>query len=159
MLKTIRNKKVIEVMDKIAQKANQSRSIRGDDFESDIEDMFSEMLANNKIKSFKRKPKIFGGEFNPDFIVENINGEIISIDSTTTARTDRLRAKQWDAYGTKMYFAEKNKKAIAVVVVQDFDVSQKEKDNFRLCKARCRLPHSALDEVVSKEELMALVGR
>ena len=133
-------------MDEIAQKANSARSKRGGDFETKIEDLLSTMLENKKINSFKRSPKIFNREFNPDFIVEKKNGQIISIDSTTTARTDRLRGKQWDAHGTKLFYLENDKKEIvAVVVVQDTDVSKKEADNFRRCKARVMLPHSALD--------------
>ena len=89
---------------------------------------------------------------------ERNDGQIVSIDSTTTARTDRLRGKQWDAYGTKLYHLEKEEKEIiAVVVVQDTDVSKKEKANFRRCKARAMLPHSALEGVVSIEELITLL--
>lgn len=91
----------MSLMDRIAQSANSARSLRGGNFEDRIEAMLSNLKAKGKIRGFKRKPKIFNGEFNPDFIIEKKNGEIISIDSTTTARTDRLRAKQWDAYGTK----------------------------------------------------------
>ena len=146
-------------MDKIAQSANQSRSKRGNSFEFNIKELLKVMKQNGKIKDFKSKPLIYNGEFNPDFTVEKNNENIVCIDSTTTARTDRLRAKQWDAYGTKMYFSEKKKKVIAVVVVQDINTSQREKDNFRLCKARCRLPHSALDEVVSVKELVNLLEK
>lgn len=145
-------------MDKIAQKANASRSQRGGDFEIRIEEMLSRMLKNKKIRGFKRAPNIFDGEFNPDFIIEKNNGVIISIDATTTARTDRLRAKQWDAYGTKIYFLKvRKKKIIALVVVDETKISQSEKDNFRRCKARCKLPHSALDGVVSMNELINLI--
>jgi hypothetical protein len=144
-------------MDRIAQRANQSRSMRGGTFEIKINRMLSKMLKDNKIKGFKRKPKIYGGEFNPDFVVEKNNGKIISIDATTTARTDRLRAKQWDAYGTKKYFSEKGKTVKAVVVVDEINTSRREKDNFRLCKARCKLPYSALDDTVSVKELKDLL--
>lgn len=144
-------------MDKIAQKANSARSLRGGDFETKIEELLKVMLEENKIKFFKRKPKIFDGEFNPDFVVERNDGQIVSIDSTTTARSDRLRGKQWDAYGTKLFHTEKKKKKIiAVVAVQD--INGKEADNFRRCKARIMLPHSALDGVVSVDELMTLLG-
>ena len=116
------------------------------------------MKDKGKIKSFVRSPIIFNREFNPDFIVEKNNGEMVSIDSTTTARTDRLRGKQWDAHGTKLYFTEKQQKEItAVVVIQDSDTTKKESDNFRRCQARCKLPHSALNEVVSVEELVTLL--
>jgi len=145
-------------MDKIAQSANSARSRRGGTFENKIEELLSTMLKEKKIVSFKRSPKIFDGEFNPDFIVEKKNGQIVSIDSTTTARTDRLRGKQWDAYGTKLYFLENEKKEIiAVVVVQDSNTTKKEADNFRRCKARIMLPHSALDGVVSIDELVTLL--
>ena len=146
-------------MDKIAQKANQSRSVRGNIFETRIEDLLSLMKQKKKIKGFKRKPNIFGGEFLPDFVIEKNNGDIVSVDSTTTARTDRLRAKQWDAYGTKKYFSEKGKNVKAVVVVDETDTSQREKDNFRLCKARCRLPYSALDDTLSVKELTDLLTK
>ncbi len=145
-------------MDKIAQKANQARSVRGGKFETALNELFEEMKKKGKIKDFKFKPKIFGGEFNPDWLVEDNKGNMVSIDSTTTARTDRLRGKQWDAYGTKLYFEEtKGQKIKSVVVVQDTDISQKEKDNFRRCKTRVKLPHSSLDEVVSIKELVSLL--
>jgi len=145
-------------MDKIAQQANSSRSTRGSVFERNIEDKLNKLLNANKIKRFTRSPKIFNGEFNPDFIIEKLNGGIISVDSTTTARTDRLRGKQWDAHGTKLYFKqEKNKDITAVVVIQDHATTQKEKDNFRRCKARVLLPHSALDGVLSIDELISLI--
>ncbi len=145
-------------MDKIAQSANQSRSVRGSAFEDKIEALLVRMKKSNKIREFTRKPVIFDGEFRPDFVVEKNNGNIISIDSTTTARTDRLRAKQWDAHGTKLYFSRvKKKKVGAVVVVDEINTSQREKDNFRLCKARCRLPYSALDDTVSVSELVKLL--
>lgn len=145
-------------MDKVAQKANSSRSLRGGTFETQIESILSSMLDKKKTKSFERSPKIFNREFNPDFVVEKKNGQIVSIDSTTTARTDRLRGKQWDAHGTKLFYLENEKKEIiAVVVVQDDKITQKEADNFRRCKARVMLPHSALDGVVSVDELISLL--
>lgn len=145
-------------MDKIAQKANSARSSRGSVFEIKIEELLKAMLEKKKIKYFERSPKIFDGEFNPDFVVEKKNGQIVSIDSTTTARTDRLRGKQWDAHGTKLFYLENDKKEIvAVVVVQDDKITKKEADNFRRCKARVMLPHSALDGVVSVDELITLL--
>lgn len=146
-------------MDKIAQSANSSRSLRGGEFETRIERILSDLKKKGKVKQFKRKPKVFEGEFNPDFIVEKNNGEIISIDSTTTARTDRLRAKQWDAYGTKKYFSEKGKKITSIVVVDEINTNKVEKDNFRHCKEHCRLPHSALDDTLSKTELIILLKK
>ena len=145
-------------MDKIAQSANQARSSRGSTFEVNIENLLKEMLKSKKITSFTRSPIIFNKEFNPDFIVEKLDGNIVCIDSTTTARTDRLRGKQWDANGTKLYFNEvKNKEITAVVVVQDTETSDSERANFRRCKVRTTLPHSALDEVVSVDGLVNLL--
>lgn len=147
-------------MDKIAQKANQARSLRGGSFESKIEELLKEMRDSGQIRNFQRKPKIFNGEFNPDFIVEKNNRKIVSVDSTTTARSDRLKGKQWDAFGTKKYFLERRKKKIeSVVVVQDSDTTQAEKDNFRRCKARTKLPHSALDDVVSVGGFVTLLEK
>ena len=141
-------------MDKIAQSANSSRSKRGTGFEAIIVSILNDLLLKKKIKSFEEKPKIFSGEFNPDFLVVKNNSKVVSIDSTTTARTDRLRGKQWDAYGTKLYYKKKKKlKITSLVVVQDSATTKMEKDNFRRCKNRVKLPHSALDEVVSVDEL------
>jgi len=142
-------------MDKIAQSANSSRSSRGSIFEVKIESLLEVMVSEKKIKGFTRSPRIFNREFNPDFIIEKNNGGIVSVDSTTTARTDRLRGKQWDANGTKMYFSEVKKIAItALVVIQDHDTTEAEKNNFRRCKIRSTLPHSALDGVFSVDELV-----
>lgn len=146
------------LMDRIAQKANQARSVRGGVFEVKITKLLSVMKREKRIKDFKVKPAIFDGEFNPDWIIEKNNGSIVGVDSTTTARTDRLRAKQWDAYGTKLYYKEiKKKRVLALVVVQDDKTTQKEKDNFRRCKSRCRLSHSALDDVVSLKEFIKIL--
>ena len=145
-------------MDKIAQKANQARSVRGGKFETALNELFMTMKNEKKIKDFQFKPKIFEGEFNPDWVIEKNNGGFVCLDSTTTARTDRLRGKQWDAYGTKLFYSKKKKKKIiAVVVVQDSETNQKEKDNFRRCKSRVMLPHSALNGVVSLNELVVLL--
>jgi len=147
-------------MDEIAQKANQARSSRGNIFERKIEELLGVMLDKKKIKGFERSPKVYDGEFNPDFIISTNKGDIICVDSTTTARTNRLRGKQWDAHGTKMYFLEKKrKKIIALVVIQDHDTNEKEKANFRRCKMRVTLPHSALDKVVSVKEFMEIVEK
>jgi len=142
-------------MDKIAQSANSSRSKRGNSFEDDIIKILKGMCKRDKIRRFERKPKIFGGEFNPDFIIEKVDGTFICIDTTTTARSDRLRGKQWDAYGTKLFYnEERNSKIVAFVVVQDIDTKKNEEDNFRRCKERAKLPHSALDDVISVKELI-----
>ncbi len=146
-------------MDVVAQSANRSRSLRGSGFEDKIEGVLIKLKNNKRIKGFVRKPKVYDGEFNPDFAVEKNDGTIVSIDSTTTARTDRLRGKQWDAYGTKNYFKEVHKKDIkSVVVVDEVNTSQKEKDNFRRCKDHCRMPHSALDDTFSVEELVTYLS-
>ena len=67
------SKKKNNKMDKIAQSANSSRSTRGKIFEKNLETILSEMLEKKKIKSFETQPKIFDGEFNPDFIVKTID--------------------------------------------------------------------------------------
>jgi len=140
-------------MDIIAQSANSSRSKRGTGFEGYIEEILEQMQNKLKIRGFKKKPQIFDGEFNPDFLIEKNDGSFVCIDTTTTARSDRLRGKQWDAYGTKLFYQE-HSKIKAFVVVQDTDTKKNEEDNFRRCKARVRLPHSALDDVISVKDFI-----
>jgi hypothetical protein len=145
-------------MDEIAQKANAARSQRGGDFEVKMEDLLATLLRKGKIKAFERHPSIFNGEFNPDFVVIKNNDQVVSLDATTTGRTDRMRAKQWDAYGTKLFYREKRGKEIrAYAVVQDTDVSTQEMNNFRRCKQRCSLPHSELDGVITIDELLEIL--
>jgi len=145
-------------MDEIAQKANQARSKRGGSFEEKLGELFKLLKKEEKIKKYEKNPDIFNGEFNPDFIIVKNNGEIVSLDATTTARSDRLRAKQWDAYGTKLFYWETKKVKIkAYTVVQDIDTSKQEVDNFKNCKKRCELPHSALDGTISIEELIKII--
>jgi hypothetical protein len=141
-----------------ATKANTDRSIRGGSFEQVIQKILESLKTDHKIKRFEIQPNIFGGEFKPDFIVEKNSGEIISLDATTTARSDRLRAKQWDAYGTKLFYKEtKNIEIKSYVVVQDIDTNSREINNFRLCKNRSRLSHSALDGTVSVEGMVNIL--
>jgi hypothetical protein len=133
-------------MDKIAQAANRARSKRGGKFEEKLVELFEVSKREKKIKDYERNPSIFNGEFNPDFVVKTNKDEIVCLDATTTARTDRLRAKQWDAYGTKLFYRKtRNTKIKAYTVVQDTDTSEREVENFRNCKRRCQLPHSALN--------------
>ena len=65
-------------MDEIAQAANKARSSRGSKFESKLSELFEVMKDEGKIKDFKRNPKIFDGEFKPDFILEK-NDEYINL--------------------------------------------------------------------------------
>ncbi len=150
----------MRTVDKIAQEANRSRSSRGSSFEEYLSDVFSRLKRKGEIKDFVKKPSIFDGEFNPDFLIIKNSGKIICIDATTTARTDRLRAKQWDAYGTKLFFREIERKNItAYTVVGEPSTNKREKDNFRHCKEKCKLPHSALDDTVSLKELLDIIRK
>lgn len=145
-------------MDKIAQKANQAKASNGSKFEAKVGELLEVMKDNKKIKDFRKKPSFFNKQFNPDFMVEKNNGELLSVDSTTTMRTDRLKAKQWDAYGAKKYFLEtKHIKIKSFVVVQDTDGSQKEKDNFRRGVSKARGAHSSVDDVISIDGLVSLL--
>jgi len=155
-------------MDKIAQEANRNRSSRGGSFESLVEVELQRLRDAGKIESFERKPKIFPikvngkqkTEFNPDFLVKKNDGEFISIDATTTARTDRMRAKQWDAYGTKLFVKKqygKSTKIRAYMVVQEPDTKPNEIANFRRCKERCQLTYSQLDDAITLPELLDIL--
>jgi len=145
-------------MDEIAQAANKARSERGGRFEEKLVELFEVLKREKKIKEYERNPSIFDGEFNPDFIVLTNKDEFLCLDATTTARTDRLRAKQWDAYGTKLFYWKTRKTRIkAYTVVQDTDTSGREVDNFRNCKRRCELPHSALDGTISVDDLVRIL--
>jgi hypothetical protein len=145
-------------MDKIAQAANRARSKRGGKFEEKLVELFEVLKRENKIKEYERNPSIFDGEFNPDFIVVTNKAEVVCLDATTTARTDRLRAKQWDAHGTKQFYRETQGIEIkAYTVVQDTDTSEREVNNFRLCKRRCQLPHSALDGTISVDDMVRVL--
>lgn len=89
--------------------SNSKKSRNGYNLNKDIKDIFSNKLINNRIKKYTYEPKYkFPGyeksQFSPDGEIILKNDTIIIIDNTTSARHDRFKQKQWDAYGTKRYF-------------------------------------------------------
>lgn len=89
--------------------SNSKKSKNGYDLNRDIKNIFVNKLKNNEIKEYTYEPKYcYPGyeneQFRPDGEIILNDDTIIIIDNTTSARHDRFKQKQWDAYGTKRYF-------------------------------------------------------
>ena len=93
----------------INQLSNSGRSRRGNALNKEVNLRLIEVLNNNLIKSYTYEPRYsFPGyekeQFSPDGEIVLNNNTVIIIDNTTSIRHDRLKQKQWDAYGIKNYF-------------------------------------------------------
>lgn len=112
--------------DLIESKSNGKKSRNGRKLEVKIEDTLNSYSKEKKIKSFVVQPKYSHPttskkQFRPDFEIELNNGDILILDSTTTARSDRIKGKQWDARGIKEHFSDKGITPTFWVVVPNLD--------------------------------------
>lgn len=91
--------------------SNRKKSINGYDFNYQIKDILESMLKDSYIKSYTSEPRYnypgyLYNQFSPDGEIILNDNSIIVIDNTTSARHDRFKQKQWDAYGVKCYFRD-----------------------------------------------------
>lgn len=90
-------------------KSNSKKSKHGYNLNKHLKDLLENKLLKNEIKSYTYEPKYnFPGyknmQFSPDGEIVLNDNTVIIIDNTTSARHDRFKQKQWDAYGVKQYF-------------------------------------------------------
>lgn len=91
------------------QKSNSKKSTDGYNLNKEVKNILLNKLEASAIKSYTYEPKYNfpnykNAQFSPDGEIILNNGLVIIIDNTTSVRHDRLKQKQWDAFGTKEYF-------------------------------------------------------
>ncbi|MBN3382928.1 hypothetical protein FC816_00615 [Clostridium botulinum] len=106
--------------------SNSSKSLNGNQLNKKIGILLENFKQQNLIKNYHFEPRYnYPGcefkQFSPDYEITLSNGDIIIIDNTTTARHDRFKQKQWDAYGTKSHFKGKNKEVKYYIVLPNND--------------------------------------
>ncbi|WCK57007.1 hypothetical protein PP175_27850 (plasmid) [Aneurinibacillus sp. Ricciae_BoGa-3] len=111
----------------VHKESNRQKSIRGHSLNRKVGDLLKSLQANHIILSFKPEPRyaIDGytyQQFSPDFELHLPNGIYLIIDNTNTIRHDRLKQKQWDAYGVKQSLKAKNRPCRYIVLVPDKDI-------------------------------------
>ncbi|ABG82455.1 hypothetical protein KCK34_001492 [Clostridium perfringens] len=152
--------------------SNSAKSKNGSDLNSLVKQLLSKSLSEGSIKKFVYEPRYNHPDttyqqFSPDFEIELNNGEIIIIDNTTTARHDRFKQKQWDAYGVKEHFKAKNKKINYFVVLPNNDSigndtsRDKEIRNVELeqSKVRGKEYFSMIDDIIQLNDLISLIEK
>lgn len=113
------------------------------------------------VDSYSYQP-VYEGCFNPDFEVRKKN-KIVIVDTTTTARTDRIKGKQWNAFHgkrvakSKLSLEGKKVEVLAFVVVRD--TRGKEKKNFQRAKEYIKkCSYGSLDGILSVAEFAELLA-
>jgi hypothetical protein len=152
------------MVEDFAARNNVEKAKRGADFEAEIEELLVEAQSRKVIDGFRKEPE-YSGCFRPDFEVWK-GDTILLIDATTTARTDRIKGKLWDAYNAKRLIRDqvkdeksgKVKKVLSCIVVQK--IEGKEKKAFERAKKyieKCSKPLDAVDLLLSVEEFVELL--
>lgn len=145
-----------------ATRDNIEKAKSGREFERRlISGVLEPLKAKGIIDDYTYQP-VYEQCFKPDFEVRKKN-KIIIVDTSTTARTDRIHGKQWNAYHAKRIikskptFSRKEEKEImAFVVVRD--TKGREKGYFRRAKDYIkRCSHGSLDGILSVEEFAELL--
>lgn len=154
------------------KESNSLKSKKGYSLNKYVQTIFLDKLKNNEIKSYTYEPKYnFPGfdnmQFKPDGEIILNNGTIIIIDNTTSARHDRFKQKQWDAYGVKKYFKkhQPNAQVKYYIILPDKDdlgsISTKEKEfkNFLREKNKINSPeyYSEVDDILSVSNLLEII--
>ena len=91
--------------------SNSGKSKNGHCLNRYVKELFDEKFINNEVQSYVYEPRYsFPGynmkQISPDGEIILNNGDIIVIDNTTSIRHDRIKQKQWDAFGVKKFFYE-----------------------------------------------------
>lgn len=105
---------------------NSAKSQNGNNLNAIVYDLLVQAFNSGKIKDFKKEPRYnfpnhAYNQFSPDFEITLNDGSIIIIDNTTTARHDRFKQKQWDAFGIREHFYALNKQIDYFVVLPNDD--------------------------------------
>ena len=145
-----------------ATRDNIEKARNGREFEKRLAGNILEPLkSKGVIDDFKFQP-VYAGCFNPDFEVRKGN-KIVVVDTTTTARTDRIKGKQWNAYHAKRILRsqpslKKGKKEITAYVVVRSTRDREKASFLRAKKNIAKCSYDSVDDVLSVEEFDKLLA-
>lgn len=154
----------------ISNESNSAKSQNGNDLNALVKSLLVECNRRNLIKDFEYEPRYAHPtttypQFSPDFEITLNDNSIIIIDNTTTARHDRFKQKQWDAFGVKEYFRYQNKNVKYYVVLPDNDyigntsTRRKEINNYLNEKTKVTSGNyfSMIDDVIQLSDLINII--
>ncbi|AWI03473.1 hypothetical protein [Clostridium drakei] len=149
---------------------NSAKSLNGNALNKKIYEILKTLQSKGYVQSFVFEPRYnypnhSYEQFSPDFEITLKNGNIIIIDNTTTARHDRFKQKQWDAYGTKVHFQDKGKNVEYYIVLPDDEEigndnsRQKEINNFIHEKNKNNDPQyfSCINDMIQVSDLVNII--
>lgn len=154
------------------EQSNSFKSKGGYALNKHVKNIFINKLKNNEIKSYTYEPRYHfpnykNMQFTPDGEIILHNNTVIIIDNTTSARHDRFKQKQWDAFGVKQYFKEYHPHITVkyFIILPDKDklgtISNREKEirNYLREKNKINNPnyYSEVDDILHLSELISLV--
>ncbi len=155
---------------KISNESNSAKSRNGNDLNALVKDLLNNCMKRGLIKSFVFEPRYSHPstsyeQFSPDFEITLNDDSIIIIDNTTTARHDRFKQKQWDAFGVKEYFKSDNKTVKYYVVLPDNDNigsdSTREKEIRNYLNEKNKLYNgtyfSMIDDIIQISDLVNII--
>ena len=153
--------------------SNSKKSKNGYDLNKNIKDILLNKLENNKIKNYIYEPKYnFPGyeksQFSPDGEITLHDDTVLIIDNTTSARHDRFKQKQWDAYGVKKHFSifYPEKKVIYYIVLPDKEnlgtSRNKEREHRNYLRERAKFNsenyYSEVDDILQVSDLIKIIN-
>ena len=132
----------------VKMKSAKSKSAHGNSFKEAVLNVLKEFKNTGIISTIQMEKKF--GQFHVPFLV-NVQGNSVAIFTTTSARSDRIKEDQWDAWGIKN---TEGKNTRCVLVLPD-EISEKEKGNYLKEKDRLLQPNyiSMLDDIIQIKEL------
>ena len=156
----------------LSNESNSSKSKNGNDLNKDINKILKKALDKKLIASFEKEPRYnYPGytyeQFSPDFEITLNDGSKIIIDNTTTARHDRFKQKQWDAYGIKSYFKSEGVDNVQYFIVLPNDdclgspdKRKKEINNYMHEKDKISSGEyfSVVDDIIQVEDLKEIIN-
>lgn len=155
---------------KISNESNSAKSRHGNDLNSIIKDLLNVCKEKGLIKNFVFEPRYSHPstsyeQFSPDFEITLNDNSIIIIDNTTTARHDRFKQKQWDAFGVKEHFKSYDIAVKYYVVLPDNDNigsdSTREKEIKNYLNEKHKLSNgnyfSMIDDIIQISDLVNII--
>ena len=150
---------------------NSAKSQNGNNLNAIVYDLLVQAFNSGKIKDFKKEPRYnfpqyTYDQFSPDFEITLNDDSIIIIDNTTTARHDRFKQKQWDAFGIRNHFHALNKEIDYFVVLPNNDsignvnTRKKEIDNYMHERKKNASPSyfSLITDIIQIDDLVDILN-
>lgn len=155
---------------KISNESNSAKSRNGNDLNALVKDLLNNCMKRGLIKSFVFEPRYSHPstsykQFSPDFEITLNDDSIIIIDNTTTARHDRFKQKQWDAFGCKEHFKSLKKTVKYYVVLPNNDnlgsQSTREKEISNYLNEKNKISNgtyfSMIDDIIQLNDLIDII--